>query len=31
MRILVLGLTGYLGGHAAEQLRALPGARLLGG
>ncbi|MFF3751532.1 NAD-dependent epimerase/dehydratase family protein [Streptomyces sp. NPDC002018] len=30
MRILVLGLTGYLGGHAAEQLRTLPGARLLG-
>ncbi|WP_405983682.1 NAD-dependent epimerase/dehydratase family protein [Streptomyces sp. NBC_00872] len=31
MRILVLGLTGYLGGHAAEQLRALPGVRLFGG
>ncbi|MGC5361739.1 NAD-dependent epimerase/dehydratase family protein [Streptomyces sp. DT24] len=31
MRILVLGHSGYLGGHAAEQLRALPGAQLLGG
>ncbi|WP_046507550.1 NAD-dependent epimerase/dehydratase family protein [Streptomyces odonnellii] len=30
MRILVLGITGYLGGHAAEQLRTLPGVRLLG-
>ncbi|MGX1881635.1 NAD-dependent epimerase/dehydratase family protein [Streptomyces sp. NPDC055287] len=31
MRILVLGSTGFLGGHTAEQLRALPGVRLLGG
>ncbi|MFC7986124.1 NAD-dependent epimerase/dehydratase family protein [Streptomyces sp. NPDC057336] len=31
MRILVLGFTGYLGGHVAERLRALPGARVLGG
>lgn len=30
MRILVLGSTGYLGGHVAERLRALPGARVLG-
>ncbi|MGY0019398.1 NAD-dependent epimerase/dehydratase family protein [Streptomyces sp. cg35] len=31
MRILVLGPTGYLGGHIAERLRALPGVRLLTG
>ncbi|MFE1291146.1 NAD-dependent epimerase/dehydratase family protein [Streptomyces sp. NPDC058751] len=31
MRILVLGFTGYLGGHVAEHLRALPGVRVLGG
>ncbi|MGW0537322.1 NAD-dependent epimerase/dehydratase family protein [Streptomyces sp. NPDC003032] len=31
MRILVLGSTGYLGGHVAERLRALPGVRLLRG
>ncbi|MFJ5260277.1 NAD-dependent epimerase/dehydratase family protein [Streptomyces sp. NPDC088387] len=31
MRILVLGLTGYLGGHVAGHLRALPGVRVLGG
>ncbi|MEV7190378.1 NAD(P)-dependent oxidoreductase [Streptomyces sp. NPDC093510] len=31
MRILVLGSTGYLGGHITERLRALPGARLLRG
>ncbi|MFI0036681.1 NAD-dependent epimerase/dehydratase family protein [Streptomyces mutabilis] len=31
MRILVLGFTGYLGGHVAERLRALSGARVLGG
>jgi nucleoside-diphosphate-sugar epimerase len=31
MRILVLGFTGYLGGHVAERLRALPGTRVLGG
>ncbi|WP_028801424.1 NAD-dependent epimerase/dehydratase family protein [Streptomyces sp. 142MFCol3.1] len=31
MRILVLGLTGYLGGHVADHLRALPGVRVLGG
>ncbi|MFE1025657.1 NAD-dependent epimerase/dehydratase family protein [Streptomyces sp. NPDC058818] len=31
MRILVLGFTGYLGAHVAERLRALPGARVLGG
>ncbi|MEE1757509.1 NAD-dependent epimerase/dehydratase family protein [Streptomyces sp. SP18CS02] len=31
MRILVLGHTGYLGGHVAEQLRTRPGVRLLGG
>ncbi|MGW0846555.1 NAD-dependent epimerase/dehydratase family protein [Streptomyces sp. NPDC002787] len=30
MRILVLGFTGYLGAHAAEGLRALPGALVLG-
>ncbi|WP_405885358.1 NAD(P)-dependent oxidoreductase [Streptomyces sp. NBC_01384] len=31
MRILVLGFTGYLGGHVVEHLRALPGVRVLGG
>ncbi|MFF3644401.1 NAD-dependent epimerase/dehydratase family protein [Streptomyces sp. NPDC002564] len=31
MRILVLGATGYLGGHITERLRALPGARLVRG
>ncbi|MFI9240505.1 NAD-dependent epimerase/dehydratase family protein [Streptomyces sp. NPDC053079] len=31
MRILVLGATGFLGRHAAERLRALPGARVLDG
>ncbi|URM88746.1 NAD-dependent epimerase/dehydratase [Streptomyces sp. MRC013] len=31
MRILVLGATGYLGGHVVERLRALPGARVLVG
>ncbi|QCD60148.1 NAD-dependent epimerase/dehydratase family protein [Streptomyces hawaiiensis] len=31
MRILVLGFTGYLGGHVVEGLRALPGALVLGG
>jgi nucleoside-diphosphate-sugar epimerase len=32
MHILVLGATGYLGGHVVERLRALPGARVfLGG
>ncbi|MFD7713086.1 NAD-dependent epimerase/dehydratase family protein [Streptomyces sp. NPDC059785] len=31
MRILVLGFTGYLGGHVAERLRVLPDVRLLGG
>lgn len=30
-RILCLGSTGFLGGHIAGQLRALPGVRLLGG
>lgn len=31
MRVLVLGSTGFLGRHTAEQLRALPGVRLLAG
>jgi NDP-hexose 4-ketoreductase len=31
MRILVLGSTGYLGGHVTARLRTLPGARVLGG
>ncbi|WP_372405918.1 NAD-dependent epimerase/dehydratase family protein [Streptomyces luteireticuli] len=31
MRILLLGATGFLGRHAAGQLRALPGARVLDG
>ncbi|MFI8165782.1 NAD-dependent epimerase/dehydratase family protein [Streptomyces sp. NPDC085931] len=31
MRILVLGFTGYLGGHVTERLRALPGALVLAG
>ncbi|MEU7647902.1 NAD-dependent epimerase/dehydratase family protein [Streptomyces huasconensis] len=31
MRILLLGATGYLGGHVEERLRALPGVRLLRG
>jgi nucleoside-diphosphate-sugar epimerase len=31
MRMLVLGFTGYLGGHVVEHLRALPGARVFGG
>ncbi|MFI9648355.1 NAD-dependent epimerase/dehydratase family protein [Streptomyces sp. NPDC052040] len=31
MRILVLGGTGFLGGHAVERLRALPGALVLDG
>ncbi|WP_093802902.1 NAD(P)-dependent oxidoreductase [Streptomyces sp. Wb2n-11] len=31
MRVLVLGSTGFLGGHTAERLRALPGVRLLDG
>ncbi|MEU9736190.1 NAD(P)-dependent oxidoreductase [Streptomyces sp. NPDC048002] len=31
MRILVLGHSGYLGGHVVERLRALPGTRVLGG
>ncbi|GAA2415839.1 NAD-dependent epimerase/dehydratase family protein [Streptomyces glaucosporus] len=30
MRVLVLGATGYLGGHTAEHLRARPGVRVLG-
>ncbi|MFI2645370.1 NAD-dependent epimerase/dehydratase family protein [Streptomyces sp. NPDC018610] len=30
MRILVLGVTGYLGRHVAAHLRALPGARVSG-
>ncbi|WP_406836010.1 NAD-dependent epimerase/dehydratase family protein [Streptomyces sp. AHU1] len=30
MRILVLGFTGYLGGHVAEHLRTLTGVRVLG-
>lgn len=29
MHLLVLGATGYLGAHVAEQLRTLPGARVL--
>ncbi|WP_328444955.1 NAD(P)-dependent oxidoreductase [Streptomyces sp. NBC_00386] len=31
MRILVLGFTGYLGGHVVEHLRTLSGVRVLGG
>ncbi|MFI6643016.1 NAD-dependent epimerase/dehydratase family protein [Streptomyces sp. NPDC050504] len=31
MRVLVLGATGFLGGHVAAQLRALLGVRLLAG
>ncbi|MFH8791903.1 NAD-dependent epimerase/dehydratase family protein [Streptomyces sp. NPDC017941] len=31
MRILVLGSTGYLGGHIAGRLRALPGTQVLTG
>ncbi|GGL62345.1 hypothetical protein GCM10010129_02420 [Streptomyces fumigatiscleroticus] len=31
MRILVLGGTGYLGGHVVERLRALPGTEVLDG
>ncbi|MER6347348.1 NAD-dependent epimerase/dehydratase family protein [Streptomyces sp. NPDC001595] len=31
MRILVLGATGYLGGHVVARLRALPGTRVLVG
>ncbi|MFJ4782468.1 NAD-dependent epimerase/dehydratase family protein [Streptomyces sp. NPDC088794] len=31
MRILVLGFTGYLGGHVAGHLRTLTGVRVLGG
>lgn len=31
MRILVLGSTGFLGGHVAGQLRTLAGVRVLGG
>ncbi|MGW2278693.1 NAD-dependent epimerase/dehydratase family protein [Streptomyces sp. NPDC001770] len=30
MRILVLGFTGFLGGHVVEHLRTLPGVRVLG-
>ncbi|WP_328718032.1 NAD(P)-dependent oxidoreductase [Streptomyces sp. NBC_00247] len=30
MRILVLGSTGFLGGHVVEHLRTLPGVRVLG-
>ncbi|KAB1990611.1 NAD-dependent epimerase/dehydratase family protein [Streptomyces triticiradicis] len=30
MRILVLGFTGFLGGHVAEHLRTLTGVRVLG-
>ncbi|MFP8886290.1 NAD-dependent epimerase/dehydratase family protein [Streptomyces mangrovi] len=30
MRVLVLGATGYLGGHTAGHLRAQPGVRVLG-
>ncbi|MEU1042463.1 NAD(P)-dependent oxidoreductase [Streptomyces sp. NPDC005907] len=31
MRILVLGFTGFLGGHVVEHLHALPGVRVLRG
>ncbi|GAA2450759.1 NAD(P)-dependent oxidoreductase [Streptomyces glaucus] len=31
MRVLVLGATGYLGGHVVEHLRARPGTRVLVG
>ncbi|MBC9718480.1 NAD(P)-dependent oxidoreductase [Streptomyces sp. TRM66268-LWL] len=31
MRILILGAAGFLGGHTAARLRALPGVRLLVG